>query len=392
MKRGISNINNLKRGLTDVNKVYRGSNLVWERIADGFPLWTDNDIDTSVFLSALSNYTSTKSFDPSVSTTFGSLASTQAKWFGGVLAENGDIFCIPLNTNQVLRINTSNNTTTLFGSLSGEFRSVGGVLAPNGFIYAAPHAVNYFYKINTTNNTVSTFGTVPNTNAGGNFNGLVVGKNGKIYYVPHSNQNIVICDPSNDSMTSFQRPIGPQGAYFRSFDGGISVNGFVYFVPSLSPVICELNESTNEVIYYGTLGTTQYKWSGAVLAPNGKIYMIPQASTQVLEFDPVTKEIVLFNSAGNGYQGGTLGPNGKIYCMPYNTSNRTLEIDPVTRTTQFVGPTISTPSSSRFGGTVLASNGMMYSVPWNAQYVLRLGVEQVLDSNFTLSRYINKPY
>jgi hypothetical protein len=56
--------------------------------------------------------------DPSnnTTTTFGSLPSGQGSWAGGVLAPNGKIYGIPINS-QVLVIDPTNNTTTTFGNL-----------------------------------------------------------------------------------------------------------------------------------------------------------------------------------------------------------------------------------------------------------------------------------
>lgn len=68
-------------------------------------------------------------------TTFGSF-SGERKWDGGVLANNGAIYAFPLNAETVLKINPSDDSATTFGSLgSGGYKWTGGAAAPNGKIY-----------------------------------------------------------------------------------------------------------------------------------------------------------------------------------------------------------------------------------------------------------------
>jgi hypothetical protein len=66
-------------------------------IVKGFPQWDLNNIDGSVFLSALQRFVVGKSFSQTTDT-FGSLGN--AKWSGGVLAPNGKIYGIPLDRGQ----------------------------------------------------------------------------------------------------------------------------------------------------------------------------------------------------------------------------------------------------------------------------------------------------
>ena len=91
---------------------------------------------------------------------FGSFGTSGGKWVSGALATNGKIYCIPFNSTQVLVIDPSNNTTSLFGSFSGSGKWVGGVLAPNGKIYCVPHESTQILVIDPSNNTTSLFGNL----------------------------------------------------------------------------------------------------------------------------------------------------------------------------------------------------------------------------------------
>ena len=90
------------------------------------------------------------SLEPSINL-FGSLSTSQNAWYGGVLAPNGKIYGIPRNSTQVLEIDPINQTTNLFGSLSGNFKWIGGVLAPNGKIYGIPFDSTQVLEISSVN-------------------------------------------------------------------------------------------------------------------------------------------------------------------------------------------------------------------------------------------------
>ena len=116
---------------------------------------------------------------------FGSISG---EWYGGVLSTNGKIYCIPLNSNQVLEIDPSNNTTNLFGSISGSAKYAGGVLAPNGKIYCIPFNSNQVLEIDPSNNTTNLFG---NISGSAKYTGGVLAPNGKIYGISWSSSEIL---------------------------------------------------------------------------------------------------------------------------------------------------------------------------------------------------------
>jgi len=115
-------------------------------------------------------------------TLFGSLSGT-SKWYGGVLAPNGKIYCVPHNATQVLEIDPETKELTLFGSLSGTSKWLGGVLAPNGKIYCVPHNATQALEINPETKELTLFGDLSGTSK---WIGGVLAPNGKIYCVPHN--------------------------------------------------------------------------------------------------------------------------------------------------------------------------------------------------------------
>ena len=114
---------------------YYSAKLMALLIKSGYPIWSDNNVAGSEYITALeSDFTKTFS---QTTTKFG-ISTGSFKWVGGVLAPNGKIYGIPLNSTTVLEIDPVNQTATTFGSLAGATKWVGGVLAPNGKIYGIP--------------------------------------------------------------------------------------------------------------------------------------------------------------------------------------------------------------------------------------------------------------
>ena len=101
----------------------------------GYPIWSENNMAGSEFMTALSA-DFTKTFSQTTEL-FGSLG-TGYKWVGAALAPNGKIYCAPLSHTQVLCIDPTDNSTTMFGSLAGATKWQGAVLANNGKIYCVP--------------------------------------------------------------------------------------------------------------------------------------------------------------------------------------------------------------------------------------------------------------
>ena len=71
--------------------------------------------------------------------------------------------------------------------------------------------------------------------------------------------------------------------------------------------------------------------------------------------------------AGTKWAGGVLAPNGKIYGIPFDAL-QVLEFDPATNTSTLVGTTIS--GANKYFGGVLAPNGKIYGIPTNSTQVL----------------------
>lgn len=118
--------------------------------------------------------------------TFGNLPN-KYKWRGGVLAGDGGIYCIPLNSPTVLKIDTrGTNALSEFGDLQGFYKWREGVLGADGNVYGIPLADTSVLRINPQGKRglpmAERFGNLPGS--GFKWCGGVLAHDGCIYGIP----------------------------------------------------------------------------------------------------------------------------------------------------------------------------------------------------------------
>jgi hypothetical protein len=235
------------------------------------------------------------------------ISDVSASSYVGLVNFNNFIYTIPSNSDSILKIDPSNNTftvdisninTTTYSALgTNTAKFSGGVLGSDGNIYCIPNQARRVLRYNPSTKAI-TLSATPDVS--GYANG-VLANNSRIYMIPNRANNIGIVDISffataglavnTTSITSFVNSDG--GVTDISLLGGISVkfncgilgqNGQVYAIPYNSSRFLAIDTSNNRAtqIYPLTnsnLGSDQY--SGAVLAPNGKIYVAPYSSNNI---------------------------------------------------------------------------------------------------------------
>ena len=266
---------------------------------------------TGTIISIPTFATSIGEFDPVTETfsNFGTNTPVSNKTWGGVLANNGKIYCSPFNNTSIQVIDVINRTTYSFGSFGGGGKWGAPILAPNGKIYCPPYADNrvlvidpnndsfYFLKDDILSLSKSKPGNTINSKY---FNGTL-SYDGKIYCTGLGALNTLVIDPETDTCSSFD-----------------PINGNLLGKVTGSP-------------FSGVYPTT------GKLGTNGKIYGsyyflndLNVNNVRIREFDPYTRtyssigipeslnEIVLSTSTGSpsAYGGATLAPNGKLYFSP----------------------------------------------------------------------------
>jgi len=295
-----------------------------------------------------------------------------AGFFGGVLAPNGKIYCVPHGTTYCAVIDPINNSVSSIGN--GLFPMVnpalgsyaGGVLAANGKIYLVPSNQTTMRVIDPSSNTVSSINNIKTAYDSG-----VYHPNGKIYMSPWSTATqFLIVDTFNNDSISYTSNIP-----VRNGRTGTSVapNGFIY--SNGSTIISKIDPSNDTVT--NIISITQGGMSDTlVLAPNGKFYNYNYARTCITVLDPSNDTLITFQTPDPSIlsDGYVLAPNGKIYFVPnrglHNQTVMTF-IDPNNNT---LGTCVNlsnlTLGTEAYEGGIVAPNGKMYFIPFAATSVL----------------------
>lgn len=385
IKRGTTDISSYKRGSVDLTKIYRGSTLLWEPSAGGFPDWTLNNMGGDDFLTPFAEFTSTATMDYTTSYTFGSFAGTN-KWLTGVNGNNGKIYCSPWDATSILVIDTTDDSTYLVPTgVSGTAKWAGGVLAPNGKIYFAPSNATQVMVLDCADDSIS-FLPLPFTGSNKQWGG-VLGLNGLVYLTPQASKKTIIIDPSDDSVSVidllYERYLGSSNL----LDGRVLMN--VSYFNNFGAVL-DTDTNTFTYISKGDLSVQ----NGATLHRDGNIYGSDETNGDTIGvFNTTTDTYSQLSSsiqAGSvQYRGACSSPDGCHIMCPAK-GNKLGVYNPSTGTsTEYTLP-FSTSSSDNYWGGVLAPNGKIYLIPKGQSQVCAIGQEQTLDTNYVLSRFINK--
>jgi hypothetical protein len=325
------------------------------------------------------------------------ISSALKKWYGGVLAPNGNIYAIPWDSTSVLIIDPETNTadeSTISGLSSTTEKWLGGVLAPNGKIYCIPWNYDHILIIDSETNTCDDT-TIGGLSGSAKWNGGVLAPNGKIYAVPCDATSVLIINPVTN--TCDDTTITVPGDAGKWYGGVLAPNGKIYCVPWNYDRVLIIDPETNTADFSSiSVPTSDTKWVGGVLAPNGKIYCIPRDYDHVLIIDPATNtaDYTTISVPSDPFKwiSGVLAPSGKIYGIPRDYDH-VLIIDPDTNTADFSSLSVAEVSgTAKWIGGVLALNGKIYVIPRDHDHVLIIDPKSngSFGSMVGLSGYFNK--
>jgi streptogramin lyase len=210
------------------------------------------------------------------------------KWAGGALGPDGKIYCIPNEEYRIGVIDPETESVETFGNvqinIGYSWKWRGGALGPDGYIYAFPsnYQNNYVLKINPVTRTTQLIEHGLSAASGELFQGCVFDSGKGIFGV------------SNwfDSLTRYATATGEVSTHGflgdgtnKWFGGCLAPNGKLYFAPSDNSNILEVDPDTltTTMLPVDTSHGLSSKFHGAVVAPNGNIYFIPYGSDAVLK-------------------------------------------------------------------------------------------------------------
>ena len=252
--------------------------------------------------------------------TMGASLSGSAKWAGGVLAPNGKIYGIPENSSDILIIDPEAGTATrsnMGASLSGSAKWAGGVLAPNGKIYGIPENSSDILIIDPEAGTATRSNMGASLSGSVKWQGGVLAPNGKIYCAPFNASSILVIDTNLGTATTISAPA-------NKYTGGVlGVDSNVYFMPRGASSVLKIDTSLNIATLVAPVASSSDAYTGGTILANAKIYSSSFNAAQFIEID-VVNSIFAEKAGVSGvakWWGCVLAPNGKIYGIPFNATN-----------------------------------------------------------------------
>ena len=288
-----------------------------------------------------------------------------------VLAKNGCIYAVPLDAQNILKIDPETETISFipYPRESGAFRCVLGF---DDNIYFSDHS--QIYQLNPSRDTVSAFGPVCQEVGGDGVDLDAVARNGKIYATSGRWNHRLVFDPDTSSWYKLRNvardfsnagilsPDGNKILYLSSM--GISIvdsvtdlvtrkdypyaphprgpqafhgvpNGKIYELPGGIERVLEytLEEMTCTAVGPSfSAGRENSPWSASIVGKDGCVYGIPNGAPRVLCVDATTSGNVIVEEIGPTLSGkswfdGLLAENGKIYCIPEGDTSELLVIN-----------------------------------------------------------------
>ncbi|MDP7040585.1 MAG: DUF4215 domain-containing protein [Myxococcota bacterium] len=343
--------------------------------------------------------------------------SGSAKWKGGVLGLDGNIYALPYTASDILVIKPASDGSVVFKRLAPDCAFpvtpffAGGALGTDGKIYAVPIypntesqvlVIDYLAEASDQNHIACSFLDIDNVQAEANSDGwygAVAAPNGKIYGISHNAtlgtaENILVIDPASASATTFL--VDGLNDITKKYAGGVLAhNGKIYAMPYNESRVLEITPAhtgladTARLVGDTVVGT----WGSGVLASNGHIYGIPYMGDTMLDIDPgsggATTISLGLDVTGVSWAGGALLANGYIYGIP-NGAGGLLLFDPDTEAGTLV--LIENETSFDWVGGIMAGNGHIYGIPSDADTVLDIdsNANRHLSLGLLRSGYLNK--
>jgi hypothetical protein len=265
------------------------------------------------------------------------LGEGEAKWLCGVLANTGDIYCVPaLSADHILKINTNDGTVEILDNVelpeTGDCFWMSGALAPDNYIYYMPSQARRIMRLNPDNDSFSSVGDDLGEERW-KYRGTVVGNDDCVYGIPSEATRIVKFDPTNPDTTSTVGEEAEEG--FRCGNGVLAIDGDIYAANWYGQIL-KIDATHNNYTWIGDRiysgGFIGAGWGDSIVGADKCIYWPPCCANRVLKFHPETQQLpsLVGGDLGEGdwkWRGGALASDGVIYCVPCYAT-QVLAIDP----------------------------------------------------------------
>ena len=188
-----------------------------------------------------------------ITETMGSEYERDGKWSGIVKCRDNCFYCLPHDAKQILKIDPSNDETTLVGEEYNGYAKWRNGFVHGDCIYGIPYYAHQFLKYNIKTETSELVGDDLAGNNGKWMSGAV-GDDGCLYCFPYYHNRILKFDPNDDTTIFVGEEI--EGDDFEAkYSGTIKAkNGCIYGIPcSASRVANWCTEWTSGAVSIKTL-------------------------------------------------------------------------------------------------------------------------------------------
>ena len=332
-----------------------------------------------------------------ITETIGNEYKRDDKWSGLVKGRDNCFYCLPFNAGQILKIDPSNDLTTLVGEEYDGCDKWCNGFAHKDFIYGIPCQSNNFLKCNTKTKTSELVGD-DIEDAYGKWMSGAVADDGCLYCFPFDHNRILKFNPNDDTTVFVGEKI--KGDY--KFSGTIKAkNGCLHGIPYFANRVAKFNVATQNVAFIGNDYEGEDKFEDGVEEMNGNIYGVPCAHDNWLKLDIATEttSLICGNLSKYGfykYSGGVVGEDCNVYVIPAY-ARKVAKFNTTTQKMLEVGNRYD--GDYKWSGGVLHSNGYIYCAPYRNNKVLKIKTNHIRDEGNNLlesgasltefNRYIN---
>jgi len=252
------------------------------------------------------------------------LRGCPSKWGSGVLVNNGEIFCAPCLSNDVLVIDTKNDTTYLI-PLPTEIRrytytlyNAGEFDGKENVLFFPEGSSTKILKVNVNTKTISEI----DIDFGDAWLCALRASDGYMYGISGYNPSYIVkYDPNNSTFERRQIPNIPNLYGFPYMDIVEHKDGNLYAIPYNATKVVKINMMTLATTMVGEdFGNQpQHKWEKCIIGNDGYIYGIPYSAKRVVRFDPLNNTTTLIGKEYDGenkWESACLANNGHVYCAP----------------------------------------------------------------------------
>ena len=276
---------------------------------------------------------------------------------GGIVKGRDNCFyCIPYRADQILKIDPSNDETTLVGEEYNYYETWYNGFADEDFIYGITCYANQFLKYNIKTETSELVGDDLGDDDDHKWISGAVADDGCLYCFPYEHNRILKFDP-NDDTTIF---VGEEIEDIRMLGDNIKAkNGCLYGIPYCASRVAKFNVATQHITFIGDYYEDGDKWQGGVEGMDDNIYGVPYHHDKQLKIDIATEttSLVVDDNRGYTFDDCVVGEDGDIYAIPENAEKVT-KFNTTTQEMLEIGNCYD--GNYKWSGGVLQSNGYIY--------------------------------